>query len=78
MTQCPNCKSEMIARERSSSVSGAGLVGAFIGVIGLLTLFANALLGIGIVIVGLLVGGMMRSKRLFLVCPGCKKEISVD
>lgn len=77
MMKCARCNVELLALERSSSVSAAGLAGALIGVVGLLTLFANALLGVAIIIVGLLLGGLTRRKRTVLVCPRCKSETPI-
>lgn len=74
---CPRCNIQLIAHERSSVVSGAGLVGALVGVIGLVTLLSNALLGIGIIIVALLMGSAMRKKHLVLVCPQCRSVTAV-
>lgn len=67
----------MIARERTASVSAAGLVGALVGLVGLAIMFANALVGIGIIVIGLLMGGLLRKKKLVLVCPKCRREISI-
>lgn len=75
--KCPHCNNDLIAVERSSRVSASGLVGAVIGFVGILALFSNALLGVGIIIVGLLVGGLTRSKRTVLFCPICKKDTSL-
>lgn len=74
--QCPQCQTELVAHEKSSSVSAAGLFGALVGLVGLLTMFANALLGVGILIAGLLIG-MARRKRLVLICPACKHQVRV-
>ena len=75
--QCDSCRVEMIARERTASVSAAGLVGALVGLVGLAIMFANALVGIGIIVIGLLMGGLLRKKKLVLVCPKCRREISI-
>ncbi len=77
MIKCPRCNGDQVAVERSSSVSLAGLFGAMIGLVGIVTLFANALLGVGILIVGLLVGGLTRRKRTVLFCPICRKDTSL-
>lgn len=69
---CERCNVQLMRQERSSSVSGTGLVAAFIAVIGIVVLFSNALVGIGIVIAALLLGSATRRKRLVLICPTCK------
>lgn len=70
--RCPKCNGELLQHEKASSVSAGGLLGAVVGVIGLITLFANAVVGIGLIIVGLVMGSVMRRKKLVLVCPACK------
>lgn len=68
---CPKCRLPMVATERATSVSGGGIFGAFLFLIGLGVLFANALVGVGIMILAVLIGAFGRSKHVVLVCPRC-------
>ena len=70
--RCPKCNSELLQHEKASSVSAGGLIGALVGLVGVVTLFGNALVGIGLIILGLIMGSVMRSKKLVLICPSCK------
>lgn len=74
---CQRCNVQLLPQERSSAVSGTGLVAALIAVIGLMVLFANALVGIGIIIAALLLGSVTRKKHLILICPSCKTVTQV-
>ncbi len=69
---CARCNVELIPQARSSAVSGGGLVGSLIAFVGLVTMFGNAIVGIGLIIVGLILGTVTRGKRLVLICPKCK------
>jgi uncharacterized protein YbaR (Trm112 family) len=70
--RCPKCDGELLQHEKASSVSAGGLLGALVGLIGLFALFGNALVGIGLIILGVILGTTMRSKKLVLICPACK------
>jgi hypothetical protein len=74
---CPRCNVQLLPQERSSAVSGTGLFAALIAFIGIVVLFANALVGIGIIIAALLLGSVTRRKRLVLICPSCKSVTPV-
>jgi len=70
--RCQRCDVELIAHEKARSVSVAGLIGAMVALAGIVTLFSNALIGIGLIVLGAILGSTMRRKRLVLICPKCK------
>lgn len=77
MIACPKCNGELVPVERAPTVSIAGLIGAVVGVAGIIALFANPLLGIGLIVLGAVIGATMRRKKLVLICPRCKTETKV-
>lgn len=70
--QCPECgKGELVLREVKPSVSVAGLIGAFMALVGFAVLFFNAVVGLLLVICGILIGVFGRGKHTEAVCPLC-------
>jgi hypothetical protein len=61
----------MVALEKKKSVSAGGILGALIFLIGVGVLFVNALLGVGIIILALIIGMVGRGKQIIMVCPSC-------
>jgi hypothetical protein len=72
---CPHCQIQLIAREKVERVSFGGLTGALVFVVGLIVmLFGGAVVGIGLMVLGVVIGVVGRSKRLVMVCPQCGTE----
>jgi predicted RNA-binding Zn-ribbon protein involved in translation (DUF1610 family) len=69
---CPECgKGELTLRDVKAKVSAAGLLGAFLAVIGVVIAFFNGIWGVSTIIVGILVGYFGRGRRTEALCPMC-------
>lgn len=71
---CPQCNVQMIATEKRRNVSVGGILGAAAFVVGLLICLSNPILGVLVMILGLILGAVTRSKYTAIMCPLCKKE----
>jgi len=69
--QCEKCKTEMVAVTKQNSVSALGIIGVFIFLVGLGFAFANILVGIIIMALGIFVGMAKRGEKLTMTCPRC-------
>lgn len=75
---CPKCEaSELFQKEVRQQVSIAGIISIFIIFAGVVTFFAQPLLGVVIVILGFVVSAVGRGKVSLLVCPKCKNTIKL-
>lgn len=69
---CPKCgKGELTLHEVKPQVSAAGLLGAFLAVIGVVIAFFNGIWGVLTIILGILVGYFGRGKKTESICPMC-------
>jgi predicted RNA-binding Zn-ribbon protein involved in translation (DUF1610 family) len=69
---CPECgKGELTLRDVKPKVSAAGLLGAFLAVVGFISAFFNPVIGIGMIAVGIVIGIVGRGKRTEVICPLC-------
>ena len=68
---CGRCGTRLVAMEKAAKVSGGGIFGALLFLIGLGVMFGNALVGIGLMILAILIGTFGRTKHLVMVCPRC-------
>ncbi|ATX79139.1 hypothetical protein Ga0123461_0714 [Mariprofundus aestuarium] len=69
--QCEICKVEMVAITKKNSVSVLGIIGVLIFLVGLGYAFANFLVGVIIMALGIFVGMAMRGEKLTMTCPSC-------
>lgn len=71
--KCLQCgAAEMIATQQNARVSAGGIVGALVGLVGIVTMLANLPLGVLVLIAGMLIGSISRRKVLYMICPSCK------
>lgn len=73
MAACSHCGQELIAINRKASVTLPGIIGAAMFALGLAGLVVNALVGIGLMLAGAIIGALGRGERLVLQCPGCQR-----
>jgi len=69
--QCEKCKTEMVAITKKDSVSALGIIGVIIFLVGLGSAFANILVGLIIMALGIFVGMAKRGEKLTMTCPSC-------
>ena len=75
---CPQCgKGELLLQQKSARVSVAGLFGAFLALIGFVSVFFNPIVGILLIIVGILISVFGRGKHTEAICPMCGYRKSV-
>lgn len=75
---CPECgKGELVLREVKANVSAAGLFGALLAVIGVVTAFMNAVAGVLMIILGILIGYLGRSRKIEAICPMCSYKKAI-
>lgn len=67
---CRHCNIQLVAHEKTSMVSTAGILGAVGFLIGLVALFASPIVGL-VIIIASIATGFMRSKTLVMTCPRC-------
>ena len=74
---CNECNIALIRKDEKSSVTGAGILGALLFIIGIPFLFFIPVLGIILMIVGILAGIMSKRTQTYMVCPQCgyKRDI---
>lgn len=71
VASCSSCNVALIAHETNKSVSLVGLIGATFFLVGLAIAFANLVLGLIVIGVGVLISVTGRGKNLEMVCPQC-------
>ena len=71
---CPSCNIVLIPLQKKRSVSAIGIIGAFVFVIGIVTLFDSPIVGILLIILSIIVGVVSGSRKTVMVCPQCGKE----
>ena len=76
---CTECqKSEMCPREVDDQVNFWGIAGGAVVLLGLVVLLFAPIMGILVVIAGLIISMVGRSKKtLFLICPACKHQVKI-
>lgn len=71
--ECPQChKTELVTKQHKSDVSLAGILGAFLLVIGAVMALASPIVGLLVIIVGVLIAMSGRRTITTLVCPACR------
>lgn len=76
--QCPQCnKSELATKQSDAAVSLGGIVGALVGVFGMILLLQSVAIGLLTILVGLVVGMAGRRKITTLVCPACRYSVRI-
>jgi hypothetical protein len=61
--------------QKKAAVSLAGVAAIVIGFVGLITLFASALVGVAVIMLAIIIDLAGRRKYDTLVCPACKHDI---
>jgi len=69
--KCEKCETDMIAVESKKSVSGIGIFGALLFVIGAATMFGNPIFGFIIIIIGIVISMSGNKKQITMTCPKC-------
>ncbi len=74
---CPSCKVQLVSKEKArGGVTLAGVFGGLLFVSGILSVFVNAIVGGGVLIVaGIIISVALRGKETVLVCPKCRTEV---
>ena len=71
VASCSKCNVALVATQKKSSVSFAGIIGALLFVIGLLTALINVVVGILLMILAVLISVFGRGSKTIMVCPQC-------
>lgn len=74
LASCPECNVALVATQKKKSLSVAGLIGALLFVIGLITMFVNVVVGILLMILALIISVVGRGSKTIMVCPQCGKK----
>ncbi|MDQ7057979.1 MAG: hypothetical protein Q9N62_05880 [Ghiorsea sp.] len=69
--QCEKCDTEMVAITKKDSVSSLSVIGALIFLIGVGVAFANVIMGVVIIALGIFIGMTKRGEKLTMTCPKC-------
>lgn len=72
-TSCPDCGTAQVAVQKDKFVTLGGLLGVVIIFVGVATLIFNAIVGILVILLGLIMG-LGGSKKTVLVCPACGRQ----
>lgn len=71
---CPKCNTDMVAEQRKTAVSIAGIIGVLLTMAGLAMLLFNPAMGVLVIILAVVVSIFGRPKKTVLVCPNCGYE----
>ena len=74
IASCPVCNVALIATQKKRSLSVAGIIGALLFIIGLITMFVNVVAGILLMILALVISVVGRGSKTIMVCPQCGKK----
>ena len=74
VASCASCNVALIAVEKKQAVSAGGIFGVLVFLLGLMFLLFNAVVGVLIMILGLIIGTVGRAKKTVMVCPQCGQQ----
>ena len=76
--KCLNCgATEMVVVQETNGFSLAGVLAAFLFLVGLATLLAAPVIGLLVIITAVLIGVLGRGKTNYMVCLGCKDKTKI-
>lgn len=71
---CEKCNVVLVPIQKKKAVSIAGLIGAMLFVVGLISLLFNYVVAAVLMILGLLISAVGRSNKTVMVCPQCGEK----
>jgi len=74
VASCPKCNVALVAAQKKSSISIAGLIGVLLFIIGLITMLINIVAGILLMILALIISVFGRGSKTIMACPQCGKK----
>jgi hypothetical protein len=74
IASCPECNVALIATQKKSSLSIAGLIGVLLFIIGLIAMLINIVAGILLMILALIISVFGRGSKTIMACPQCGKK----